>query len=112
MGGSLTTTSAGLNEAADWTRSYGEDDIGLYIFLVNDGGGTGIAGMAYVGTVCRDRVKTSINRGPNMGVITMAQILSHELGHNLGMNHDFSGSFGGGRSRNANDGSTVNSTQC
>ncbi|KAK2501613.1 hypothetical protein MC885_013998 [Smutsia gigantea] len=48
----------------------------------------GMAGMAFVGTVCSGSHPGGINVFRQIVVETFASTVAHELGHNLGMNHD------------------------
>merc|ERR1719216_801337 len=63
-------------------------------WFCNQGGG-GVAGMAWVGTLCmHSGYNTNLNEAYSSQAVS-AFILSHELGHNFGMSHDFDDSHGG-----------------
>merc|ERR1719445_546130 len=108
----LLTAADGLKEAGQWTKDFGDNDIGLYIFLTNTMGG-GAAGMAFLGGLCAAKKwGTSINTGPKRGVLNTVDTLVHEVGHNLGMPHDFIGKKKEKRCRKSSDNSEINCAEC
>jgi len=76
-----------LNTLVSYVRNSNLPLVNTYS-LISMRGGNGIAGIAWLGTVCGTKAyRTNINE--YYGDLDTAQILVHEIGHNLNMGHDF-----------------------
>merc|ERR1712088_371228 len=91
--GAFWTADDNLSQATAASAVSGAD-VTAFSWFVNQGGG-GVAGIAWVGTLCmHSGYNTNLNEAYSSLAVS-AFILSHELGHNFGMSHDFDNSHGG-----------------
>jgi len=92
--GAFWTADENLSQATAASAAAGLNDVTAFSWFVNQGGG-GVAGIAWVGTLCmHSGYNTNLNEAYSSQAVS-AFILSHELGHNFGMSHDFDDSHGG-----------------
>jgi hypothetical protein len=55
----------------------------------NDAGSSGVAGLAWIGTMCNARMSSSVNEdAPGSTWQWAAETITHEMGHNFGSGHD------------------------
>lgn len=90
--GSMKAIDGNLNTFRDHVNGgNGLPLVNTYSLLTSKDG-DGIAGIAWLGTVCNSARGMRTNINEYYGDLKTAEILVHEIGHNLNMAHDFGSS--------------------
>jgi len=95
------TINEQLAELASWSSRPSEQGLWQILddcFLVQNPGGSGTIGLAYLGTLCHDTLNAGVNWVNGVNGADVWTTFAHEVGHNFNASHSFEdgqGSTGG-----------------